>query len=86
MTYRVKNHKLYIIILFFDRWACAIPDNEEVIITGGWDTMTMVSVYSKTGWERDLPPLSEGRFRHACESFLFEGDRVKEMSTIKSKV
>ena len=63
----------------FDRYACAIsdPDNEEVIITGGRVTMTTVSVYSEAGWQRDLAPLNQGRYEHACSSFISEGERVK---------
>ena len=61
------------------RFACAIPDpvNEEVIITGGLDTRTRVSVYSKAGHQRDLADLREGRESHACSGFIYEQTRVK---------
>ena len=64
-------------------YACAIPDhgNEEVIITGGHlsgdNGMKTVSVYSEAGWQRDLTPLSQGRFNHACGSYVNEGKKVK---------
>ena len=65
----------------FDRWACAIPDpdNEEVIITGGEDTMTTVSVYNETGWQRDLAPLNQGREDHACGSYVNGGKKVNHI-------
>ena len=62
------------------RYACAIPDpdNKDVIITGGLDTKTTVSVYSEAGHQRDLPDLRQGRWSHACSSFTIDGDiRVK---------
>ena len=62
----------------FSRWACAIPDqeNEELIITGGVYTSTLVSVYSEDGWQRNLAPLVEGRDSHACSSFIFNEVKV----------
>ena len=65
----------------FNRYACAIPDedNEELIITGGYDTMTTVSVYNEAGWQRDLAPLNPGRQRHACGSYVNGGKRVNHV-------
>ena len=61
-----------------DREACAIPDpdNEEVIITGGFYTMTRVSVYNKAGHQRDLADLRQGRRAPACTSFIFQNTKV----------
>ena len=61
-----------------DREACAIPDpdNEEVIITGGFYTMTRVSVYNKAGHRRDLADLRQGRRALACTSFIFQNTKV----------
>ena len=61
-----------------DREACAIPDpdNEEVIITGGFYTMTRVSVYNKAGHQRDLADLRQGRRALACTSFIFQNTKV----------
>ena len=57
-------------------YACGVPDpdTDELIITGGWDTLTTgglttVSVYTEAGWQRDLPPMAVGRRQHACASF-----------------
>ena len=41
--------------------ACAIPNEDTVIITGGSFTKTTVSVYNVEGWQYDLPPLNTGR-------------------------
>ena len=45
----------------------AIPDNdnEELIITGGLDTLKTVSVYNEAGYQRDLTELNQGRRQHA---------------------
>ena len=58
--------------------ACSIedPDTETVVITGGYDTMTTVSVYGLQGWEDDLPSLNTGRRYHACTSYKTAGTRV----------
>ena len=58
------------------RGACAIPDEKTVIITGGYETRTTVSVYTVEGWQRDLPPLNTGRYGHACSSYWSDQKRV----------
>ena len=67
-----------------DREACAIPDpdNEEVIITGGFYTMTRVSVYNKAGHQRDLANLNTGRGSHACTSFIYQNTKVVTLRKI----
>ena len=58
---------------------CAIPDpdTDTVVITGGLDTLTTVSVYSVHGWVEDLPSLNIGRYLHACTSYMSGGKRVR---------
>ena len=58
--------------------ACSIedPDTETVVITGGLNTPTTVSVYGRQGWVEDLPHLNTGRWRHACTSYKTAGTRV----------
>ena len=65
--------------LLSGRQACAIPDTEngELIITGGEDNRKLVSVYSETGWKRDLASLREGRKLHACGNYVNHGKKVK---------
>ena len=62
-----------------NRRACAIadPQNEEVIVTGGYHTLTKVSIYNKNGHQRDLPDLSKGRAEHACSSFIYDQTKVR---------
>ena len=54
------------------RGACAIPDlvTDSVIITGGEDSVSVVSRYDRMGWVEDLPQLIEGRYDHGCGSYL----------------
>ena len=62
----------------FDSYPCAIPYRErgEVIITGGAYSETTVAVYNEEGWQRFLSSLNQGRWRHACSSYLNQGERV----------
>ena len=66
-----------LIDVYFSR-ACSIadPDTETVVITGGLDTLTTVSVYGRQGWVEDLPSLITGRYWHACTSYKTAGTRV----------
>ena len=66
----------------FNRRACAIadPENEEVIVTGGYHTLTKVSIYNKNGHQRDLPDLSKGRSEHACSSFIYDQIKVSKIT------
>jgi len=57
-------------------YACAIPDEDTVIITGGRYTRNTVSVYSVEGWQEDLPPLNTERSYHACSSYMSGERRV----------
>ena len=64
-----------------DRNGCAIPDpdNEEVILTGGFTTLTKAAVYSEAGFKRDLASLKQGRRHHACGSYVNGGKRVSHI-------
>ena len=70
------NIILYSVCVFYSH-ACAISDEDSVIVTGGVYTDTTVSVYSVEGWQRDLPPLNTGRRDHACSSYLSDERRVR---------
>ena len=61
------------------RGACSITNGEEeVIITGGYFTLSTVSVYNLDGWTGDLPSLNTGRYYHACGKYISQnGDRVR---------
>ena len=58
---------------------CAIedPDTETVVITGGFDDPTTVSVYNQDGHKEDLATLITGRSDHACTSYMSAGTRVR---------
>ena len=52
------------------RYACSIsPDDDTMIMTGGYDTLKTVSLYDRQGWSRDLANLNTGRKSHACGHF-----------------
>ena len=62
---------------FYFRFSCAINLGSSVILTGGRDTLTTVSQYNETGWEKDLPTLQTGRKYHGCAYFInSEGSKV----------
>ena len=60
--------------------ACAIPDGDTVIITGGLNNLNTVSIYNVEGWQQDLPPLNTGRYDHACTSYWSDERRVRVRS------
>ena len=76
------NNYSYEFNFISNRRACAIadPQNEEVIVTGGYHTLTKVSIYNKNGHQRDLPDLSKGRAEHACSSFIYNQMKVRYYS------
>merc|ERR1719234_1924279 len=51
------------------RRACSIPLGDEVILTGGMDTLKTVSRYNEGGWVRDMSSLNTGRRNHGCTSY-----------------
>ena len=63
------------------RSACAIPDTDTVVITGGDDDNnpihTTVSRYDVEGWVEDLPELITGRYDHACAGYTSGGRKVR---------
>ena len=61
----------------FHRWACSISLANEVIITGGLETLNIVSRYNKDGWVEDLPSLKEGRHGHGCSQYSSGGEQVR---------
>ena len=42
--------------------------------------MSTVSVYNVMGWQRDLPPLDDERYSHACSSYWLGERRVRARS------
>jgi len=51
------------------RRACSIPLGEDVVLTGGMDTLKTVSRYNEGGWVRDIFSLNTGRRNHGCTSY-----------------
>ena len=50
-------------------YACAINNGKEVVLTGGFGNRKDVSVYSMSGFVRNLPDLNIGRQYHACAMY-----------------
>ena len=69
---------IHLVTVFYYSLACAIPQEDSVILTGGgYYTRNIVSVYNVEGWLEDLPPLNTGRQEHACSSYWSGGRRVR---------
>ena len=66
-----------LVTVFIYSFACAIPQGDSVMVTGGSDTKNTVSVYNVEGWLEDLPPLNTGRYLHACSSYRSGETRVR---------
>ena len=45
---------------------CAIEDDDEVVLTGGSYTRSLVTRYTVEGEATSLPSLITGRYYHAC--------------------
>ena len=58
------------------RSACSIELEELVILTGGEDTLTKVTVYNKDGFLADWPGLQTGRHSHGCGHFVNSDNKV----------
>ena len=52
------------------RYACSIQLEEVVIMTGGYYTLQLVTVYNKEGWVEDLTSLNQGRRSHGCGHYV----------------
>merc|ERR1712004_690127 len=53
--------------------ACGIPDNETIVMTGGYNSdnesaHSFVTRYNISGFVEELPQLQESRYRHSCAS------------------
>ena len=51
------------------RGACSIEEEQEVVITGGHDKLSLVTKYQMSGQSQSLPSLNTGRHWHACGYF-----------------
>ena len=52
---------------------------EEVIVTGGSETLALVTVYNEQGFVTELPNLNVGRSEHGCGHFVNTGgSQVRE--------
>ena len=49
---------------------------EVVILTGGYYTMSLVTVYNNAGFVEDLPSLNTGRMYHGCGHFVNTDNQV----------
>ena len=74
-------------IKIITRSACAIEFSDTLILTGGEETRSKVSVYNMAndnpGYVADLPELQVGREDHGC-GYYIDGDskRVKHMNCL----
>ena len=56
-------------------YACAINNGSEVVLTVGFGNRRDVSVYSMSGFVRNLPDLNVGRQYHACARYQNQYDQ-----------
>ena len=57
--------RIMIVTCYFSYY-CAIEDDDEVVLTGGSETRSLVTRYTVEGEATTLPSLNTGRFLHAC--------------------
>ena len=58
------------------RYACSIELKEMVILTGGKNSKTKVTVYNNKGFVADWPELKTGRYEHGCGHFVNTDNKV----------
>ena len=65
-------------VLYVDcfRYACSIELKEMVILTGGANTMSRVTVYNNEGFVEDWPELNMGRYEHGCGHYVNTDSKV----------
>ena len=59
--------------------ACSIELEDKVILTGGVidsEESSIVSIYGRDGWLRDLPNLQSIRRSHGCGHYVDDSNRV----------
>ena len=65
-------------IYIYRLYPCAIPDEDTVLLTGGYLGRRTVSRYNRDGWmEESFPILNEGRHMHGCAAFVMDLEPVK---------
>ena len=73
----IQLHQQTFLFKYNYRYACSIPLDDEVVLTGGNGGKKRVSLYNDDGWVRDMPSLKTGRIDHGCSSFWTEGEQVR---------
>ena len=65
-------------IYIYRLYPCAIPDEDTVLLTGGYLGRRTVSRYNRDGWmEESFPILNEGRYMHGCAAFIMDLEPVR---------
>ena len=55
---------------------CSVQMEETVIITGGYDIKTKVTVYNTEGFLAKWPDMNTGRYSHGCGHFVNTDNQV----------
>ena len=66
-------------------WACSIPDDDTVVLTGGMYPLdegygygvALVERYGPYGYVDALPFLNYARFGHGCGYYYKDGEKVR---------
>ena len=53
-----------------------IEFDDQIAVTGGWNTRPRVDVYNMDGWYRELPRLNTGRYQHGCGQYINAYDKM----------
>ena len=56
--------------LYYSSYACGVDLGDSYVVTGGEFSLQKVTQYSLAGEVTYLADLQEGRYHHACTSFL----------------
>ena len=56
--------------LYYCSWACGIDLGDSYVVTGGEYSLQTVAQYTLAGEVTYIADLQQGRYRHACSSFI----------------
>ena len=61
---------IMILLLYYCSWACGIDLGDSYVVTGGMHSPQAVAQYTLAGEVTYLADLQQGRYSHACTSFI----------------
>ena len=75
-----KRLSLQLYNIFYFSAACGIDQSDSYVVTGGYYSLQRVAQYSPAGEVTYLADLQQGRYLHACTSFIDDNGVMVSLS------